>query len=205
MSLLNDTTSFLLVPAEDGGGLVMGTRGGVTFASGQGTYWPFRPLNPIERREFASACKGKPRAVHITRRRNVPWRQLLAAQASSSGAAPWAIPFGRLCADATTAHSPLCPQTIGHSIRVREWRPSRRGRCSMTGCQSFALRTIQTITTGPLYAARPTRRKTHASSRWRRRSSLIRRFGPLPIWRRDGRLGASTSGGAWHRFRNEQA
>jgi hypothetical protein len=46
MSLGKDSTSMLLVPKE-GGGFVMGNRGGAIL-SGQGTYWPFRPLTAAE-------------------------------------------------------------------------------------------------------------------------------------------------------------
>jgi hypothetical protein len=42
MSLLKDATSPFLVHAQDADGIVMGNRGGVTFAP----YFPFRPLNP---------------------------------------------------------------------------------------------------------------------------------------------------------------
>jgi hypothetical protein len=48
MLLQRDATSLLLVPAQNGNGLVMGNRGGATFAPGQRTYWPFRPLDAAE-------------------------------------------------------------------------------------------------------------------------------------------------------------
>ena len=48
MSLLKDAASLLLLPKQSGNDFVMGNRGGATFAGGQGSYWPFRPLNAKE-------------------------------------------------------------------------------------------------------------------------------------------------------------
>ncbi len=48
MVLQKDAMSLFLVPAKNGNGFVMGNRGGATFAPGQATYWPFRPLDPTE-------------------------------------------------------------------------------------------------------------------------------------------------------------
>jgi len=57
MSMQKDATSLLLVPARNGNDFVMGNRGGVTFAPGQGTYWPFRPLGPAEEAEVRESIK----------------------------------------------------------------------------------------------------------------------------------------------------
>ena len=67
MVLQKDATSLFLVPAENGNGFVMGNRGGVTFAPGQPTYWPFRPLDPTEETQVRERIKKCGRsAVHIT-------------------------------------------------------------------------------------------------------------------------------------------
>ncbi len=44
MSLLKDDRSLLLVPKEEGEGIVVGNRGGFVVPSGSGGYWPFRPI-----------------------------------------------------------------------------------------------------------------------------------------------------------------
>jgi hypothetical protein len=49
MTLRRDSVSLLLLPKNAADGFIMGNRGGVTFLSGQGSYWPFRPPGAAEK------------------------------------------------------------------------------------------------------------------------------------------------------------
>jgi hypothetical protein len=48
MILRRDSSSLLLQPKASGNDFVMGNRGGATIRSGQGSYWPFRPLSAAD-------------------------------------------------------------------------------------------------------------------------------------------------------------
>ena len=50
--LERDAISIRLRPEKRGSGFIMGNRGGATMMSGQGSYWPFRPVPVDEEQEI---------------------------------------------------------------------------------------------------------------------------------------------------------
>lgn len=48
MLMQKDSTSLLLMPAQNVNGIVMGNRGGATVVGGKGEYWPFRPVDATQ-------------------------------------------------------------------------------------------------------------------------------------------------------------